>query len=75
MAGFYYNPLLSCLILAAEHQIAVLNMAGSRGVRMDIVQTHLLPVTGVKYSHCFNQVITSCEGAVGWLMYLERKQG
>lgn len=31
---------------------------------MDIVQTHRHPVTAVKYSHCFRQVITSCEGAV-----------
>lgn len=61
--GFYYNPLLFCLVMAAE-QIAVLKMTTSQGVRTDITQTHLRPVTSVKYSHCFNQVVTACEGAV-----------
>lgn len=55
--------MLNCIVLAAE-QIAVLKMMSSHGVRTDIVQTHLQPVTAVKYSHCFNQVVTVCEGAV-----------
>lgn len=61
--GFYFNPLSHSLVLAAE-QIAVLKMTSSQGVRTDIIQTHLRPVTSVKYSHCFNQVVTACEGAV-----------
>ena len=69
LVGFYFNPLLFSLVLAAD-QMAVLKMAHSEGVRTDIVQSHLQPVTSVKYSHCFNQVVTSCEGAVSTVYQL-----
>lgn len=62
-SGFYFNPVLFTLVLAAD-QIAVLKMAYSQGVRTDIVQSHLQPVTAVQYSSCFNQVLTACEGGV-----------
>ena len=61
--GFYFNPVLLTLVLAAD-QIAVLKIMHYQGVRTDIVQSHLHPVTAVKHSNCFNQVITACEGGV-----------
>ena len=63
LSGFYFNPVVSSLILAAD-QIAVLEINSSHGVRTDIIQSHLQPVTAIKYSSCFNQVVTACEGGV-----------
>ena len=57
------------LVLAAD-QIAVLKMTRSHGVRTDIVQSHLQPVTAIKYSSCFNQVVTACEGGVRVMLML-----
>lgn len=60
---FYFNPVLLTLVLAAD-QIAVLKIMHYQGVRTDIVQSHLHPVTTVKHSNCFNQLISACEGGV-----------
>ncbi len=66
-ADFYFNP-LHCTLVIATDQLGLLRMIYSEKIRTDIVQSHLEPITAIKYSHCFDQVVTSCEGAVSGIM-------
>ena len=53
--------------IASDH-LSLLRTVYPKGVRTDIVQSHLRPITTVRYSHCFNQIVTSCEGAVSLVL-------
>ncbi len=60
---FYFNTVHNYLAVASDH-LSILRTLSNKGGRSDIVQTHLHPITAVRYSHCFNHIVTSCEGAV-----------
>ena len=45
-------------------QLAVLRLETQPGIKSNIVQSHKHPVVAVRYSKCFNQIVTACEGAV-----------
>lgn len=47
-------------------QLSLLRQVVPTSVRMDIVQSHSHSLASVRYSHCFNQVISACEGGVSY---------
>ena len=61
--AFLYNPVYKCIAMGTE-QLSLLRQVVPTSVRMDIVQSHSHPLASVRYSHCFNQVISACEGGV-----------
>ena len=62
-AAFLYNPVYKCIAMGTE-QLSLLQQVVPNRVRTDIVQSHSHPLTSVRYSPCFSQVISGCEGAV-----------
>lgn len=63
IVAFAYNPIYQCIAMGTE-QLSLLRQVIPNRVRADIVQTHSHPLTSVKYSHSFNQVLSACEGSV-----------
>ena len=61
--AFHFNPVQQLLAVGTE-QLAVLKLDTPPGIKSNIVQSHRHPVVAVRYSRCFNQLVTACEGAV-----------
>ena len=61
--AFLYNPVYKCIAMGTE-QLSLLRQVVPDRVRVDIVQSHSHPLASVRYSHCFNQIISACEGGV-----------
>lgn len=62
-AAVYFNTACQQLALGTD-QLAILPVIVPPGIKTNMVQSHTSTVVGVKYSKCFDQVVTACEGAV-----------
>lgn len=61
--AIHFNPVLNQLVLGTE-QLAVLKLVLPPGFTSNRVLSHTYSVSAAKFSRCFNQVITACEGSV-----------
>ncbi len=61
--AFYFNPASQLLAIGTD-QLAVLKLVVKETRRGKVTTSHAYPITAVKFSHCFDQLVTACEGAV-----------
>ena len=61
--AFYFNPTSQLLAIGTD-QLAVLKLVVKETRRGKVTTSHAYPITAVKFSHCFDQLVTACEGAV-----------
>ena len=66
----HFNPVHQVLVLATD-QLAVLKLVSSSGLGKSGVWSHAHPISGLRYSKCFNQIVTACEGSVSAIWCLK----
>ncbi|XP_064389341.1 WD repeat-containing protein 64-like isoform X2 [Halichondria panicea] len=61
--AFHFNSVSQLLAIGTD-QLAVLKLVVKETRRGKFATSHAHPITAVKFSHCFDQLVTACEGAV-----------